>query len=141
MISYLLVIAIGAAVPQTSPPSSSKHQSDRVIFLRSLPQLDGKNLRVTMVEVNYGPGESSKVHSHPCPVIGYVVEGSLRMKVTGESEAIYKTGDTFYEAPNGVHEVSANASHTMPAKFVAYFVCDREMPLSVTPISNQGKSQ
>ena len=46
-----------------------------------------------------------------------------------------------YEAPNGVHEVSANASHTMPAKFVAYFVCDREMPLSVTPISNQGKSQ
>jgi quercetin dioxygenase-like cupin family protein len=141
MISYLLVIAIGAAVPQTSSPSSVKHQSDRVIFLRSLPQLDGKNLRVTMVEVNYGPGESSKVHSHPCPVIGYVLEGSLRMKVTGESEAIYKTGDTFYEAPNGVHEVSANASHTMPAKFVAYFVCDREMPLSVTPISNQGKSQ
>ena len=122
MISYLLVIAIGAAVPQTSSPSSSKHQSDRVIFLRSLPQLDGKDLRVTMVEVNYGPGESSKVHSHPCPVIGYVLEGSLRMKV-------------------GVHEVSANASHTMPAKFVAYFVCDREMPLSVTPISNQEKSQ
>src|SRR2546430_15524560 len=93
MISYLLVIAIGAAVPQTSSPSSGKHQSDRVIFLRSLPQLDGKNLRVTMVEVNYGPGESSKVHSHPCPVIGYVLEGSLRMKVTGESEAIYETGD------------------------------------------------
>jgi quercetin dioxygenase-like cupin family protein len=52
--------------------------------------------------------------------------------VEGQPEAIYKAGDTFYEAPNGVHAVSANASQTRPAKLVAFFVCDREVPLSST---------
>ena len=94
-----------------------------------------------MVAVSYGPGESSKAHSHPCPVIGYVLEGSLRMKVTGEPEVIYNSGESFYEAPNGVHEVSANASQTKPAKLIAYFVCDRETPLSVPPVTRQGESR
>ena len=44
---------------------------------------------------------------------------------------LYKAGDTFYEPPNGVHLVSANASSKMPAKFLAYFVCDRKTELSV----------
>lgn len=83
-----------------------------------------------MVEVHYGPGESSPPHSHPCVVIGYVVEGALRTRVKGEPEAIYKPGETFYEAPNGVHVVSANASQTEPATFIAYFVCDHDTPLS-----------
>lgn len=92
-----------------------------------------------IVEVTYGPGEFSPPHSHPCPVIGYVLAGSVRMQVKGEREAIYKVGDSFYEAPNGVHLVSANASQTKPAKFLAYFVCDHETPLSLpVPASKTG---
>jgi len=70
---------------------------------------------------------------HPSPVIGYVIDGVLRTQVEGESEHIYHTGQTFYEAPNGIHQVSANASQTAPVKFLAYFVCDHEVPLSVVP--------
>jgi quercetin dioxygenase-like cupin family protein len=80
--------------------------------------------------VNYSPGESSAPHTHPCPVIVYVLEGSLRTQVTGQPEAVYKAGQSFYEAPNGVHLVSANASKTDRARFLAYFVCDHEAPLS-----------
>jgi len=86
--------------------------------------LNGEQLSVTVVEVNYGPGESSTPHSHPCPVIGYVLEGALRTQVKGEPLAIYKAGETFYEAPNGVHLVSANASDKERARLLAYFVCD-----------------
>jgi quercetin dioxygenase-like cupin family protein len=53
--------------------------------------------------------------------------------VKGQPENIYKAGESFYESPNGVHEVSANASQTEPDKFIAYFVCDRDVPLSVAP--------
>jgi quercetin dioxygenase-like cupin family protein len=52
------------------------------------------------------------------------------MQVKGGTESIYKAGDSFYEAPNGVHLVSANASLTEPATFLAYFICDRTAPLS-----------
>jgi quercetin dioxygenase-like cupin family protein len=111
--------------------SSDKNERARVTLSHDLPRLNGDKLSVTVVEVNYGPGESSSPHSHTCPVIGYVVEGTLRTQVQDEPEAIYKPGESFYEAPNGVHLVSANASDKGPAKFLAFFVCDHETPRSV----------
>ena len=114
-----------------APSPTEKKDRARITLSRTLPSLDGKHLKATLVEVNYGPGEFSPSHSHPCAVIGYVVEGELRTQVKGEPEATYKAGESFYEAPNGVHAVSANASQTKPTKFVAFFVCDHETPLSV----------
>ena len=114
-----------------SPAQNGGHQSSRVALSHPLPPLNGKKLVVNVVEVTYAPGEASPPHSHPCPVIAYVAEGEIRSQVEGQQpEAVYKTGDTFYEAPNGVHVVSANASQTRPAKLVAFFVCDHAAPLS-----------
>jgi quercetin dioxygenase-like cupin family protein len=106
-------------------------QEVRPVFTHALPALDGQKLQAQIVEVTYGPGESSAQHSHPCAVIGYVLEGAVRMQVKGELEAIYKAGQSFYEAPNGVHAVSANASKRQRARFLAYFTCDHETPLTV----------
>jgi quercetin dioxygenase-like cupin family protein len=103
----------------------------RVVFSQSLPQLDSAHLKVTTVEVTYPPGGSSSPHSHPCPVIGYVLRGAVRMQVKGDPASVYRPGDSFYEAPNGVHLVSANASTKEPAVFLAYFICDHSGPLSV----------
>jgi quercetin dioxygenase-like cupin family protein len=116
------------------PPSQDKAAwHSRIAFSHTLPQLAGDHLSVSIVEVVYGPGDSSLPHSHPCPVIGYVVEGALRMQVKGEPEAIYRTGESFYEAPYGVHLVSANASDKEPAKLIAYFVCDHDTSLLSVP--------
>jgi len=62
-----------------------------------------------------------------------MLEDALRTKVKGETEAVYNVGESFYEAPNGIHAVSANASHNEPARFLAFFVCDHDAPLSVAP--------
>lgn len=105
-------------------------RSSRIAFTHALPALNGKNLTADIVEVDYGPGASSPPHSHPCPVIGYVLEGSVRTQVKGQPEAVYMAGQSFYEAPNGKHLVSANASSTKPAKLIAIFVCDHDAPLS-----------
>jgi quercetin dioxygenase-like cupin family protein len=102
----------------------------RIVISKSLSQMDGNHLKAVLVEVRYGPGESSQPHSHPCAVVGYVVEGAIRSQVKGEPEMTYKAGESFYEAPSGVHLVSANASATEPAKFVAYLICDHDAPLS-----------
>ena len=103
----------------------------RTVMSQALPALNGDHLKVFLLEVRYGPGEASTPHSHPCAVVGYVVEGSIRTQVQGQPEMIYKVGQSFYEAPNGVHLVSANASATEPAKLLAYLICDRETPLSI----------
>jgi quercetin dioxygenase-like cupin family protein len=103
----------------------------RRVMFHALPSMEGSHLAVTVLEVSYRPGGSSPPHSHPCPVIGYVVEGALRVQVKSQSGATYRAGESFYEEPDGVHLVSANASDTEPVRFLAYFACDRDAPLSV----------
>ena len=125
-----LAILFMSATGVQSAGQQTPHQSSRMALSHALPALNGEKLAVSVVEVTYGPGEASPPHSHPCPVIAYVAEGEIRSQVEGQPETVYKTGDTFYEAPNGVHAVSANASQTKPAKLVAFFVCDHAAPLS-----------
>jgi quercetin dioxygenase-like cupin family protein len=143
----LAIIALSLLVPQSitgnaqsSGARASAAANARPVFTHLLPKLDGEHLRVTIIEVTYRPGESSPSHTHACPVIGFVIQGTIRMKVKGEPERIYKNGQSFYEAPNGVHEVSANDSKTDPARFLAYFVCDRDGPLSSAPTNVPGSS-
>ena len=81
---------------------------------------DGQRLEATLIEVTYPPGGVNPSHRHPCPVIGYVLEGSLRMELKGQPERIFKPGETFVESPSDVHVVSANASQDVPARFLAY---------------------
>jgi quercetin dioxygenase-like cupin family protein len=137
-VGAILLFAAGAyAINAPRLLSASQENADRKVRIaneQALPQLDGGKLKATLVEVTYAPGAGSKPHSHPCPVIGYVVSGELRTQVKGGAEATYKAGESFYEPPNGVHLVSANASKTEPAKLLAIFVCDHEAELS-TPVN------
>jgi len=114
-----------------SNPRNQRKDRARTLMSQALPVLDGSHLKAVLLEVRYGPGEAAMPHSHPCAVVGYVVEGSLHTQVQGESDMIYKAGQSFYEPPNGVHLVSANASTTEPAKLLAYFICDRDTPLTI----------
>jgi len=125
-----------------NPSPAKREERASVLLSQPLPNLDGTHLVTTLVEVRYGPGESSPVHSHPCPVIVYVVAGSVKSQVQGGQEAIYKPGQSFYEGPGSIHTVSGNASHTESAKFVALFLCDHPTPLSQdvpTPMNEKGK--
>ena len=144
LLPLLLPIAIaGTTGPRFSSAQTGAAASHPAEFSHSLPPLDGSHLRATVVEVNYAPGEADKPHSHPCTVIGYVAQGAIRFQVKGGPEGVYKAGESFYEAPNGVHQVSANASDKEPAKLIAFFICDHQTPLTVPPVdgdASQGKS-
>jgi quercetin dioxygenase-like cupin family protein len=122
---------LAAQVPNDGPDKAV--EQTRIAFSHALPRLDGGHLNITVLEVTYGPGESSPPHSHPCVVVGYVIKGALRTRIKGEAEVIYKAGESFYEAPNRVHLIAANASAKTPVEFLAYFVCDHDTPLSVAP--------
>jgi quercetin dioxygenase-like cupin family protein len=118
---------VGVGQAQNPPATPEKA---RVAFAQALPRLEGSKLKATLVEVTYAPGDSSTAHRHPCPVIGYVIEGSYRNRSGDEPEAVFTAGQTFYEAPGAVHRVSANASKDRPVRFLAYFVCDSDAPLT-----------
>jgi quercetin dioxygenase-like cupin family protein len=123
--------AIGAAsiAAQGPPPATAgKARAARVV---SLPKMDGANLKVHAIEVTYPPGATSTAHRHPCPVVGYMVSGVMRMQVSDGPLTDYKAGETFVEMPTDVHRLATNPSTDTPAVFLATFVCDKETPLSV----------
>lgn len=109
----------------------------RTVLTTPLPRhMQGDSLRTTLITVRYGPGEASPSHTHSCPVIVYVLEGKIRSQIGGQQEVIYGPGESFYEPPGGLHTVSANASDQQPARFLAFFICDRDVPLSSGPPSS-----
>jgi quercetin dioxygenase-like cupin family protein len=127
------------ASPHEAAAAPAQSARARDVTSQPLPKLNGDQLTVHVVEVHFDPGEQSKPHSHPCPVIGYVLEGAVRMQVKGGEERIYRVGESFYEAPNGIHLLSANASQSLPARFLATFICDHQAPLSTpVPASREG---
>jgi quercetin dioxygenase-like cupin family protein len=81
----VLIVGDGGTAKVSSDPAQAKHEDSRVAFSHMLPHLDGARLEATVVEVNYGPGESSPPHTHPCAVIGYVIDGTYRTQVKGET--------------------------------------------------------
>ena len=135
LIVGIAIAASGTVAAQVAIGTSSNNPAERarIAFSHTLPHLDGAHLKATVVEITYGPSESSPPHSHPCPVVGYVIQGALRTQVKGQAAVVYKRGQSFYEAPNGVHLISANASNKAPVKFLAFFVCENDAPLTVAP--------
>src|SRR5258705_8952442 len=71
-----------------SPDGISDPHKDRAhtVLSHDLPKLAGNRLKAILVEVRYGPGEASPPHSHPCAVMGYVVDGAIRTQVEGAPE-------------------------------------------------------
>jgi len=123
--------AAALMIPGSATVLQDKTSRAKTAFTGKLPILDGQHLTVTLVEVTYPPGGANAAHRHPCPVIGYVLAGAVRMQLKGREEQVFRAGDTFFESPTDVHAVSANASQEEPARFLAYFVCDRETPLTL----------
>jgi quercetin dioxygenase-like cupin family protein len=130
IVAAMLIVGAALRAVQTGPKTVAE-ESDRTLISQHLPELDGKNLTATVIEVDYPARVGSEAHSHPCAVIGYVVSGTIESQVKGQPVETYTAGQTFYEPPNGVHAVSRNPSSNKPARLLAYFLCDRAGPLSI----------
>ena len=122
----LLILA--AALLIAGRPAAAQDttaEKDHIALDQALPQGAKPYNNVQLIEVTYGPGGSSAPHRHECPVVGYVVRGTFRSKSGDNPEATYTAGQTFYEAPNALHAVSANASKKVPVTIVVAFICNK----------------
>src|SRR3979409_792907 len=51
---------------------------------------------VSVVRIDYQPAQRTGRHIHPMPVVGYVLEGSFVVKISGK-ETHYTVGQPIYE--------------------------------------------
>ena len=106
-----LVFAAGAFVGMGGMAVARPGEQQRARQISAwdiVEKLDGKETRVSVVEVTLEPGQAGKPHRHPGPVIGYVMEGEYEMAIDDQPAKTLKAGGTFYEPTGCLHRVSKN---------------------------------
>jgi len=84
---------------------------------------------VDVREITFQPNQQTGRHKHPCPVIGYIAEGSAVLQVEGQRPQQLPTGSAFYEPADVIITRFDNASATAPMKFIAQYLLDGDQPL------------
>jgi quercetin dioxygenase-like cupin family protein len=85
------------------------------------PWRDGRVVHA--IRVDYEPGGFTQgTHRHPAGAYVYVMEGSVEFGLDDREPVVLKAGESFYEPPGALHSVSRNASQTLPASLIAFFV-------------------
>jgi quercetin dioxygenase-like cupin family protein len=122
-------LALGGVLCLLAASAMAEDAKISPLMTKDLTGIAGKE--GTMLMVEYPPGGSSDKHKHNAHTFVYVLEGSIVMQVEGGKAVTLGPGQTFYEAPTDIHTVSKNASDSKPAKFLVFFVKDKEAPLLV----------
>jgi quercetin dioxygenase-like cupin family protein len=80
-------------------------------------------------QIRLEPGKRTGRHLHPCPVLGYIIEGTAFFQVEGEPAKTLPAGSAFYEPADVVIAEFRNASDSLPMIFVAFYLLDGEQDL------------
>jgi quercetin dioxygenase-like cupin family protein len=78
--------------------------------------------RVEVKKLTITPGGKTAVHTHPGPVVSYVIQGTLIVQVKGEAAKTYEPGDVIFEPGDTQIEKFDNGSATEPAVFIADYL-------------------
>ena len=128
----VIAIALGAALGAGGfAPAQHDRHGDAAKVESLLEQdvserIDGKEARVSAVEVSYGPGGFTPPHRHPGAVFGYVLEGEFEAQLEGQPLRRLQVGDTFYEPTMALHSVSRNPSKTANTRLLAVILHPRD---------------
>jgi quercetin dioxygenase-like cupin family protein len=138
----LVAAAIGAAIGAggLSLASHDDHGPETVKKLSErdvIEKLDGKEARVTTVEVTLGPGIAGKPHRHPGPIFGYVLEGEFELGLDDKPATTLKAGETFYEPGGALHRISRNPSSKTTTRVLAVILHPRDAKELVIPAGKE----
>jgi len=89
--------------------------------------IEGQKLvdRVEIKEIEFVANQSTGLHLHPCPVVGYIAEGTILFQVEGQPAKVLKAGDVFFEPANTriIHFDNPTEERT---KFICYYLLGKE---------------
>jgi quercetin dioxygenase-like cupin family protein len=136
--SLFIAIVLGAA-GMTAAHSHEDEEKVKVISTGDIKEkLDGKNAKMTVVEVTLEPGKSGVAHRHPGPGFVYVLEGEYELGIDNHPTKIFKAGETFYEPTGCLHRVSRNPSKKSRTRLIAFVLHPRDTEEITIPEKKSG---
>jgi quercetin dioxygenase-like cupin family protein len=132
-LSYGLTLAVTIGATAVAPAKAQQPTPPtQVSTLMKQVMTDLPGREVIVITLDIPPSGGSAPHRHPGHhIFGYVLEGTYKIRLDQGPETLLTKGQTFYEAPGQLHAVSGNASHTEPAKVLAFIVAESGKPITV----------
>lgn len=129
MLRTLLTLAVGIGVGASALTAARHDEKPAAKPLAAqdvAEKLDGKDAKVTFVEVTLEPGQAGAPHRHPGPVFGYILEGEYEWAVDDKPARTLKVGETFYEPTGCLHRVSKNPAAKGKTRVLAVLLHPRD---------------
>ncbi len=128
-LSLIAIVALswnaGADEPKPGP------QAVRTILERH-DQSGVPGKEIVLGTAIFPPGSSIGYHTHPGDESGYVLKGSLILKVQGQPDRVLKAGDGFFNPRGSVHSVVAGPGPD-GGMAVSTWIVDKGQPMA-TPV-------
>jgi quercetin dioxygenase-like cupin family protein len=77
---------------------------------------------VDVREIVFQPKQMTGLHRRPCPVVSYIVEGTITFQIRGQKVQTLRAGQVCYEPAGAIIEHFDNASDRTTAKFIPYYL-------------------
>jgi quercetin dioxygenase-like cupin family protein len=129
-----IALSIAVATACLTAPRQLRAQDTltaRAVIQRPVPPPPSPDMMVSLRELTLAPGASAtNKHTHPGVVVVYVISGSIEVALGGQPTRVYRAGESFTEDPGQLHASTRNVSTTEPARFLAYVLSPKGVPLS-----------
>jgi quercetin dioxygenase-like cupin family protein len=122
----LLLLLTGVILLAVDSTAYAEEQSaiQRKSLLREDSTIPGYQLIMNIVEIPAGAREVK--HTHPGPLAGYILEGTLILEHEGRPTATYKVGEAFLVEAGKIHQ-GINTSNA-PVKILATLAVEKGKP-------------
>ena len=116
----LALAGLGFALHAQQPGFTRKMLQDQEMSI--------SDRHAVQVLAEFVPGGAAGKHTHPGEELGYVLEGTLQLDVTGQPPRTLKAGDAFFIPANTVHDGKNVGSG--PAKVLATYIVEKGKPVA-----------
>src|SRR5260370_42651637 len=96
--------------------------SENLLLRKDISSYAGRDLVLTVRELEFPPSAQGEKHRHPGPVVAWVLEGSLEVALEGQEPRMYGPGQCFSEEPHQLHLYSPNLSKTEHVRLSSYIL-------------------
>jgi hypothetical protein len=90
------------------------------------------NKKVTSVdvrEIKFRGGQQTDLHKQPCPIFGYIAEGSAVLEIKDQPPQSLPIGSAFYEPADTIILRFDNASPEKSMRFIAFHLLEGQQEL------------
>ena len=121
----------GAALAVAAALGGATLYAQQPGFTRKMLQdqnLSVNDRHVVQALAEFVPGGVAGKHTHPGEELGYVVEGTLELEVTGQPPRTVHAGEAFFVPAGVVHDGKNVGSG--PAKVLATYIVEKGKPVA-----------